>query len=225
MVSPSKNPMQAIWDSIAQPDPDGNKYIHWRDRRDIEYLYDTGFVDTDKFSLKEWVEAFRDSLLPNESYRVTLDQWLAKTPFRYNGPTGQPFNPLTIREGEWSPEELWDLIEKQFLPATTLKRDHYEKMLQKGKEAGRFIDGKYIINKPFKFGLKQLVDTYASPKRRRELAVAEAREDLKREKPVLKPAQKPAASGPSQKTSFTTGQSQEQKTADQLSKLLWKGQK
>jgi hypothetical protein len=224
MVSAANDPMRSIWEAIAQKSPDGKRYIQWRDRRDIEYLYETGFVDTDKFSMKEWMDSFQDSLQPNASYRVTEDQWFSKRPFRYSGPTHEPFNPLTMREGEWTPEELDDVIDKQFLPSTNLKREHFEKMLQKGREMGRFVNGKYIINKPFKFGLKQLMDTYASPKRRREMAVVEARENLNRQKPVLRPSQ-PSPAALSHPTAFSTGPSKEKQMTDRLSQLLGKGRK
>lgn len=210
--------MKAIWEAVSQAFPDGQKKIIWRNANDLQYLYETGFVDTDQFSLEQWTKAFEESRQPNGSYLVTEEQWLAKRSYRYNGPTGEPFDPLSMREGEWTPEEIEDLIANRLLPSTILKRESFDQMLAKGREMGRFINGKYIINKPFKFGLKQLLDFYPSPKRQRELAVQEARKKLKATKETASVSKQEVPT-----TGFATGPSKEKQMTDQLSKLLWKG--
>lgn len=212
--------MLAIWDKVSQPSPDGQRYIVWRTRDDIDYLYDTGFVDTDRHKKEDWIDAFKDSLQADKTYRITKDQWLAKRPFRFNGPTSPPFDPLTLQEGEWEIEEFEKILKEKVFPSTTLSEEIFRKAIDKGKEKA-FVGGKFILSKAFKFALKQAFILHPSPRRFRELAVAEARDELNK---ALEAAQK-ARKGSTSKSGYVSGPSQERSAMDQLSRLLWKGNK
>lgn len=218
--------MQVIWDKTSKPHPDGQRTIVWRDRYDLEFLYIMGFVDTDRFSKDEWIDSFRDSLQKDGSYRVTQDQWFAKRAFRYSGPVGPPLDPMSIHEGLWDMKEFETFLKEKILPSTTLTEEHFRKAIEKAKKTA-IKDGKYVVNRVFKFALKQLLLTYPSPRRIREMSVLEAKHDLGMSTPAKAAPQtaKPAASTVAQNSKFSEGPSAEKQTADKLSRLLWKGQK
>ena len=94
--------LRAIWDKVAVQAPDGKKYLIFKSRTDLDYLYCTGFVDEAKYKPDDWVGAFSDSLMPNGAYMVNEAQWLDKEKFHFWGPVGVPWNPLELREGEWT---------------------------------------------------------------------------------------------------------------------------
>lgn len=213
--------MVAVWNETATILPDGISYIIWRDRYDLEYLYLTGFVDTDKHSKDDWINAFEDSRRPDGSYRVTKDQWLAKKHFRYEGPVGFPLDPMMLQEGLWEMKDFEKLLKEGILPATTLTEDHFRKAIEKTKDTA-IKDGKYVVNRVFKFGLKQLLLTYPSPRRVREMSVAEARKSSA--VPPVAARTKAVPTVPD-KSKFSQGPSKERQTADKLSDLLWKGRK
>ena len=126
MSDKPNDPMKSIWDATAIAYPNGKTLIRWTSRNDLVYLYDIGFVDTDQFSPEQWIKSFEDSLQKDFSYLVTEEQWMAKRSYRYEGPTELPFNPLTMREGEWEPAELDAIVYQKILPSTTLKKEHFD---------------------------------------------------------------------------------------------------
>ena len=101
--------MEWIWERICSKDKDGNELLEWT-LQDIEEMYHNGFVNFEKYSKDQWVEAFHSSRQKKGSYQITKKDWLKKTPFRYNGRVQTPFDPMTIKEGPWKPEELKKLI-------------------------------------------------------------------------------------------------------------------
>ncbi len=212
------DPMKYIWDKVSKPGPDGKRYITYKNLVDLKYLYETGFVDTDKYTLQQWTDTFKPSLKPDGSYQISEQQWMAKRPYRYAGPVDAPFDPIAMREGAWDPDELKTLIDKRIAPSCTLQRSHFDKMLEEGRRMGRFVNGKFTINKPFKFGLKQLLDTYPSPRRLREKALADAagKTTTSESSGVRSGVPVPVRSG------FAQGPSKEQSMADKLSRLLMK---
>jgi len=226
MVSPQDDPMLLIWEKVSaiEPkisslEPDGARCIIWRNRNDLDYLYDSGFVDTDRFKKEQWIDAFQEALRPDGSYRLTRDQWLAKRPFRYIGPTNPPFDPLTLKEGEWDKEEFEKVFRYNILPSTTISEEQFRKGFEKARKTA-FSHGKVVINKPFKFSLKQALLLYPSPRRVREINVAEQREKLTAlTAPVSAKTATAAKTAPSQ---FSSGPSKEQSIQDQLNRLLRK---
>src|SRR5262249_30757370 len=130
-MMPIQDPMLVIWEKVSQPFPEGRRCIQWRTRADIDYLYDTGFVDTDRYKKEEWIDAFKDSLLPDGSYLITREQWLAKGVYRFSGPTAAPFDPLSLQEGEWEVEEFEKILEEKIFPSTTLSKEIFRKAIDK----------------------------------------------------------------------------------------------
>ncbi|HSA60245.1 MAG TPA: hypothetical protein VLJ37_11235 [bacterium] len=219
MVSQPSDPMMTIWEKVSVPQAGGMRCIVWRNRNDLDYLYDSGFVDTDQYRKEQWIDAFQDSLKPDGSYIVTKDQWLAKRAFRFDGPTGEPFDPLTLPEGEWDMDAFDKLLKQKILPSTTLTEENFRRGFEKARKTA-IVNGKVVVNKMFKFNLKQIFLLYPSPRRNREMAVAEER--MKLTPPKADKTSK-AATGLSQASGFSTGPSKEQSIQDRLSRLLKKG--
>jgi hypothetical protein len=209
--------MLDIWEKVSEPAPDGQRYIRWPTRADIDYLYETGFVDTDRFRKEEWFDAFKDSRQKGGSYIITKGQWMAKRAFRFNGPTSEPFEPLALREGEWEVEEFERILKEKLFPSTTLSEDLFRKAIDKRGEKA-IVGGKFLVSKTLKFALKQALIFHPSPRRFRELAVSGAREEMKK---ALDASQK-LRQGSASKSGYSSGPTNQRTTVDQLSKLLWK---
>lgn len=212
--------MRFIWDQVSQPGPGGKRFITYRNRKDLEYLYKTGFVDTDKHTLIQWMEAFKDSLQPNGSYLLSETQWMAKKPYRYEGSVFDPLDPLVLREGEWPKPDFEKLVSERVFPSLMIDKKVFDQAMERAK--GSVSPGdKVLLTKEFKLALKRLLDTFPSPKRVRELSVQDARN--KSGQPPLQPQPAPARpQAPQIKTSYTKDQAASKTAVDQLSKLLHK---
>lgn len=183
--------MKEIWEKVAKKGADGKKYITYAGDYDLEYLYNTGFVDTSKYTLEEWKVAFAESRQPNGSYKLNEKQWMEKQKYHYEGPIDTPFDPATVREGDYTREQLADFFKEFVLPHTVIKPEQLEKIMGAYAEKGRFKEGLLHIDAPFKEELRQLLDTYASPLRRLQIDVQKAR---KKKKVVLQETQVEAQS-------------------------------
>ena len=193
--------VKAIWSAVAQPSADGKKYLIFAGRNDLVYLFCTGFVDENKFSLQDWVDSFKTCLQPDGSYRLTEEEWLDKARFRYCGPVGRPFNPLLIHEGDWPEKDMELLIKTHLLPAVYFNEEEFRAIFEEAKPTF-FKEGVYKVTQKVKEDLKNMVDTYPSPAQVRALGLAEARAEA------------------SKSSGFTTGQAQSQLAAQRLSDLL-----
>ncbi len=205
--------MQYLWDHLSQPDPRGARWIVYKGRDELKNLYETGFVDTDHHSLSDWINAFQDSLQSDGSYRLSERQWLEKRKYRYDGPVEKPFDPMSLREGEWEGSDLEKILKEKIAPALSVDLKQFEKSLEKGRKS--LASGKISVTPAIKTGLKRLLELYPSPRRMREIGVHRS------QKPVPSPPNSPPPIPSS--TAFTREEAASKKAVDQLSKLLWKG--
>ncbi|OGQ30577.1 MAG: hypothetical protein A3I75_00415 [Deltaproteobacteria bacterium RIFCSPLOWO2_02_FULL_50_16] len=171
--------MEWIWERICSKDKDGNELLEWT-LQDIEEMYHNGFVNFEKYSKDQWVEAFHSSRQKKGSYQITKKDWLKKTPFRYNGRVQTPFDPMTIKEGPWKPEELKKLIKTKIYPRTTVSEKIFEDMLENAKKLGKFVDDHFVLTKAFKISIKNFFVNYPSPLYRRELLFLEAKQKTRK---------------------------------------------
>ncbi len=211
------DPMKFIWDGVSEPStssPASPRVIKYRDRNDLEYLYKTGFVDTDKFTLKEWVESFKDSLQPNGDYILTESQWMKKGRYRYDGPIDAPFDPMEMREGSWNTQDLQKLVQEKLLPSLEVEEEFLTKSIF-GEKPPPVDRGLVMITHPFKINLQHLLTQRPTPRRLRELSLAQVKS-----KSDASPSQ--AKTPLPQGSSFSQGPSSSQTTMDRLSKLLSK---
>lgn len=177
--------MQWLWDrmhqSKLQPRPD---QLCFEGDHDLAYLYDCGFVDTDRHSKEDWIRAFHDSRQGDGSYRLTHEQWMAKEPYRYFGPVDPPFDTGTIREGEWILDEYKKLIKEKLLPETTVSYETFLLGFKKAQERGEIVDDIIVMTAEKKKKLKESLDRYASPRRRRALSAERVRRHEELETPT-----------------------------------------
>jgi hypothetical protein len=210
----SRQILQKIWDKVAKPGPDGKNYIVIKNRQDLEYHFWSGFVDDDQYSLQQWVDAFQDSLLPNGGYLVTEDQWMAKVPYHYSGPINPPYDPMTIREGEWSEADLESLVWEKLKPCVYFSKEEWGRIIGEVKKTLPKKDGKFVISRALKEEWTNFVNTYASPRRVLQLGVAQLR--------VVKTGQ-PASGAPlGPQSGFAKGPDASRQVADRLSQLIGK---
>ena len=146
-----------------------------RGEDDLIYLYQTGFVDTDRYSLQQWLAAFRPHCKSKDLYELSLEEWLDKAPYRYAGAVQPAFDPGTLREGSWTLDELKQLIKDKFLKETEIPYEMFYRAIEKTLETGRFKEKSFMMDKRIKTALRKLLDEHASPQRHRALAVEQVR--------------------------------------------------
>lgn len=204
------DPMDYIWSKLPKSRAaDGEAYIEYT-ITDLPYLYHNGFVDTQAYSLDDWLIAFIPFKQDNGSYRLNKEQFLNLRHYRYAGMIRAPFDPLRIREGEWTEEDLWKLYHLSIKPSSTLSEEQYGTMIATAKKKGRFVEGKFRLDRSFKTRLKQLVEQNPSPLRRLELRVAG-----ERKKEETRTTQK-------EKSKFSVGKTKAESTQKAFSELLTK---
>lgn len=220
--------MRWIWDQMHRSDiklpPD---HLIFEGEHDLAYLYNCGFVDTDHYSYDDWLNAFRSHRQKNGSYRLTLDDWLSKTGFRYFGSIEPPFDPMTMREGEWSLEDYKEFSKEKILPEITMTYEQFLAGIEQSKKTGDIVNNSITITPERKQKLAETMDNLATPKRRRALDAFQ----MKRENEL---EQVPAATGPSsqkakrtpeagrqaQKSSYQAEPDRQKQLSGKLSDLL-----
>lgn len=147
---------------MAKAGPGGEKKLYFNGRNDVVALFCSGFVDDSKHTVQEWVEAFQKHVQPDGSYLLTEEEWMEKAVFHFDGPVGKPFDPLMLREGEWSESSIQSLIKHHILPAVYFNEKEFAMVWDEARPQ-YLVKGKFIISKKFKEDLKNLVESYPSP--------------------------------------------------------------
>lgn len=157
------DPMEEIWNDVALPGKDGNKYISFKGLNDLSFLYLSGFVDVNRFGFKEWTDSFQPSQQKDGSYLVTHDQWLEKRKFRYDGPIGAPFDPLSLEEREYTEAEFLKILSEKVIPNTIFEKNASPQIMANLRLRKKLQNGKVILDKEVKEGLVHVLTNYASP--------------------------------------------------------------
>lgn len=217
--------MESLWDQMrrGRVKMPADSVVFEGDH-DLIYLYNVGFVDTDKYSQQTWLNAFRESRKANGAYHLTKKQWLDKTKYRYNELVVPPFNPLRLREGEWTVEDLKKLAKQKIIPETIITYEQYLKGLEEAKQKGLIKDGIMVVTREWKLKLLELLNQHPSPKRRRALMVEQLRRKEELEEPgsdVPQPTTTTTAeTAPSEKTVYDQAPDQRKQLSGKLSDLL-----
>ncbi len=159
------DPMQQIWDKVATVAEGGEKLVVYQNDYDLVYLYANGFVDAEKFSLEAWLEAFASSKQKAGGYRVTHAQWMEKKKFRYAGFVDKPFDPSRLKDAEYSEAEFATLLADYLVPSTWLKTSSIPQVLKNYQSAGKFKNGKYIVDQAVKNDFAKMLQRFPSPLR------------------------------------------------------------
>ena len=213
--------MEHIWKQVAKKEEGGQEFIHYTGVAELNFLYFTGFVNTQKYTLQEWQKAFDDSRQSNGSYRVTKDQWMAKQAFRYNGPVGRPFKPLDdLQEREYNETEIVDVLKNKIVPSTSVDEKTILGYVNHYKSRGMLVNGKMKVDKSLKRDIHTLLEMYPSPLRVLQINVQKMREQqagVGKEKAA-------AADLAATQSQFMANQRQDKVAAAQLASILKSGQ-
>jgi hypothetical protein len=128
--------MELIWSSVDKETKDGVEYVTYV-KGDIPFLYYSGLVDTERFTLQQWEDAFKDCLGEDGRYWVSHEKMLWLGRFRYCRTVGEPFDPLNMRTGQYSVDRLWKLFENSIIPSCSLPKEFlkntFDQMFRKKK--------------------------------------------------------------------------------------------
>lgn len=120
IIELNRRAMDHIWNAVQPKDiKDGVEYITYV-KTDIPFLYYSGLVDTKKWSRKEWEQAFEDCLGEDGRYWVSREKLISLGRFRYCKVVSDPFDPLKMRTGKYTPERLWKIFENSVIPSSSL---------------------------------------------------------------------------------------------------------
>ncbi|MFO1463669.1 MAG: hypothetical protein U1F66_07800 [bacterium] len=251
LIELNRRAMDFIWSQVNPKEVrDGKEYITYV-KGDLPFLYYSGLVDTKRWSREDWDKAFEDCLGADGRYWVSYEKmiWLGR--FRYCKVVGDPFDPLKMRTGKYTPERLWKIFENSIIPSCALPetffkrvfdilvyqkkhiKDGVSKQLEALKEAGKgkeiedqiknakepkwvTEDGQeyLVIEREDLVRLKEVLDTYPSPRRKMELMVEETRSA--RLKQLADVALAP------QKSTFEAGKDFRETTKQNLKEMLVK---
>lgn len=168
-----QNPMEFIWEHI--PKQEGGKTICYL-KGDLDYLYYHGFVNSRRFTLQQWKNAFVSFKQPDESYVLTKEQFMLLEPFRYTGPSHELFNPAKLKERAYTDEELKLLFDRGISIASDVNEKFYWSYINAFKKQGHVDkDGNLVIGPTVKAGLYVLLEKFPSPRRRLEKEVLRIR--------------------------------------------------
>jgi hypothetical protein len=192
--------MAKIWGAIPK-DPTSPKIEMVRyTMNDIKYLYEYGFVDTRAYTSEQWEQAFEEFKQVDGSFLFNKEQFIKLGRYKYTGHIKSPLDAMKIREGWYDIEQWRSFLIRNVIPSTTALTVEFIKDGEKrAKEQGLIVKGRINVGKEIKLWLKQLLDMYPTPLRRRELDVQEqydkmvARESARSARPLV------------QKSTFETG--------------------
>ena len=94
------NVMEFIWKTIDKAH-DGCVYYTLEF---IDFLWDHGFVDTQKFSRQVWRSAFEPYKQANGSFKLNQAEFFTLDKYRYTGEIYCPFDAMQINEGKYTDE-------------------------------------------------------------------------------------------------------------------------
>ena len=159
------NIMEAIWE-MSLKEEDGA--VHYNEEF-VDFLWEFGFVDTDKTSLQQWREVFVSFRQKDGFFKLDREAFLSLEPYRYNGPIKIPFDPMQINEGKYTDEGFDKLAENAIAPSNSLSKENYQKFIADLKNSFRQSDQLILIKSPAKQKIKKLLEEHPSPLRRLEL--------------------------------------------------------
>lgn len=181
LIEKNRSIMEDIWKRIPKetqlPQSLKGEYILYI-ATDPKYLYMTGFVDTKRYTEEEWIQAFQDSLQNDGTYLISKEKFIRLGKYKYTGPIRKPLDAMKIREGWYDSTQWHEFLVKSVIPSTTIPPETLVQIEKEMKKTGRYVNGRIQIDKSVKLNIKNLIENYPSPARRREVGVEEAYQKL-----------------------------------------------
>lgn len=163
-----KNKMEEIWEKLPK-NKDGYTITYLKN--DPVYLYHNGFVDTQAFTLEDWLAAFKPF---DQDGKFVLDreQFLTLEKYRFKTGAQPSFDAMKLREGPWPDVELAYLWQTTLKHNTTVSFDVFERAVEALKKDGHVDkDGFLLVDESVKKQLKFFLDRFPSPRRKLEKEV------------------------------------------------------
>lgn len=157
--------MEVIWAS-SEKEKDG--CLHYPPPL-IDFLWDNGFVDTEKFNPEEWRQAFEAFKQKDGNYKISHDEFMTLDKYRYDGPIRIPFDPEKINEGKYTDEGFGQLVQSSIAPSCGLPPSELKQCIDDLKQEFRQDDDLVLIKAAAKQKIKKLLDEFPSPLRRLEI--------------------------------------------------------
>lgn len=209
MTQPKFDAMQYIWDRLPK-EKDG-KHVRYI-KGDIPYLYYYGFVDTRKFTLQKWQQAFEPFKQADGSFMVSQAQFMSLRVYRYNEPVQEPFDPRKLRLGPWPHKEVEFLFEKSLKKCTVIPDNIFWNSVEALKKRGKVNDkGELIVDQEVQKQFAYLIDRFPTPRRNLEKEVARLRAEKEKVQSVHQKNRNA--------TVFTVGQSERDHKMESFQKL------
>ncbi len=208
-MSTTQTAMERLWDKLPK-NKDG--YTVTYAPGDLPYLYSRGFVDSQRFTLEQWKQAFAPYKAKDGNFILTREQFLKLDVYRFKQIVGDAFEPLKLREGAWPDHELAYLWQSTIKTSSTITFEIFEKSIEIYKKKGKVNKlGHLLVDLEVKQQLQYLLERFPSPKRILEKEVAKIRE--KRGEKIA------GASKDRDASVFTVGQSKQEIKHNQFQNL------
>lgn len=114
--------MELIWKRVPKTVKGDVEYIVY-EGDDVPALYESGLVDTERYSFKQWEAAFEDCRGEFGQYWVSHEKMISLGQFRFCKIVSEPFDPLRVRTGKYSVTQLWQLFDKAIIPSCALDKN------------------------------------------------------------------------------------------------------
>ncbi|MBT3181734.1 MAG: hypothetical protein HN337_04400 [Deltaproteobacteria bacterium] len=158
--------MDHLWDQLEKTE-DGN-HVYYTNL-DIITLWETGFVDTERYDIETWKQVFEPYKQDEDAYLLNKDEFLKLDDYRFKGEIHIPFDAMLINEGKYTDEGLDELVELSIVPSCKMSQDQLYSFFATLKEDFRDTDGLIIIKEDAKQRIKTLLESNPSPLRNLEI--------------------------------------------------------
>jgi len=160
-----ENFMENVWNELPKTPDDDHVTLS---QEEVEFVWQNGFVDTDKYSLDKWMNAFEPHKV-GDKYICSKAEFIEKDKFRFTGEIMIPFDPLLINEGKYTDEGLQELIDMSIVPSCSKSLKEIEDFFTGFKDQFREKDNLIRMDMEGKRLINDLVLNNPSPTRRREV--------------------------------------------------------
>ena len=159
------NVMEVIWQSVEKGKDGAAHYPLIF----IDYLWNNGFIDTQKFPRAAWHAAVESFKQADGHYRFNHDEFASLEKYRYQGEIKIPFDPLKINEGKYTDEGFGQLVNDSIAPSCALETKELNKFVEDLKKEFRQPDDLILIKMSAKIKVKKMIDENPSPLHRVEI--------------------------------------------------------
>jgi hypothetical protein len=147
LIQANLRAMEMIWSQVPKEVKNGIQYVTYI-KNDLPYLYYSGLVDTQRYKLEDWQQAFEDCLGEDGRYWVSHEKMLSLGKFRYGKTVNEPFDPMKMRMGKYDIDRLWQVFERSIIPSCALPKEFlkniFDQMLRQHKSLKQMFPEKAL---------------------------------------------------------------------------------